>query len=140
MSSAGTPEASAIASGEFCGCRMNASHSANASGSQRSPTNARSARPSVTITWAIALTIATLVPGRRARWWAASTWADRTRSMRRGSTTMSARPSRSRRFIRAAKTGWASVGFAPITRMTSLSATEAKSCVPAEVPNVCVRP
>ena len=53
---------------------------------------------------------------------------------------MSAAPSRSRRFMRAAKTGWASVGFAPISRMTSLSATEAKSWVPAEVPYVCDRP
>ena len=43
----------------------------------------------------------------------------RTRSMRRGSTTMSLAPSRSRRFIRDANTGCPSVGLAPITTITS---------------------
>ena len=33
-----------------------------------------------------------------------------------------------------------SVGLAPIRRTTSVSATERKSCVPADVPNVCLRP
>ena len=60
--------------------------------------------------------------------------------MRRGSTTMSFAPSRSRRFIREANTGWASVGLAPITTITSAAATDLKSCVPAEVPKVCLRP
>ena len=50
---------------------------------------------------------------------AASTCGERTRSIRRGSATISWAPSRSRRFIREANTGWASVGLAPITRMTS---------------------
>ncbi len=53
---------------------------------------------------------------------------------------MSAAPSRRRFFMREAKTGWASVGLAPMTTMRSDSSTEAKSCVPAEVPNVCLRP
>ncbi len=37
-------------------------------------------------------------------------------------------------------TGWASVGLAPITRMTSVSLIESKSWVPAEVPSVWLRP
>ena len=49
-------------------------------------------------------------------------------------------PSRIRRFIRDAKTGWASVGLAPITSMTSACSTEAKSWVPADVPNAWFRP
>ena len=64
----------------------------------------------------------------------------RTRSIRRGSTTMSFAPSRSRRFIRDANTGWPSVGLAPITTMTSASSTDLKSWVPAEVPKVCLSP
>jgi hypothetical protein len=56
--------------------------------------------------------------------------------MRRGSATMIWAPCRSRRFIREAKTGWASVGLAPMTRITSACSTEAKSWVPAEVPKV----
>ncbi len=60
--------------------------------------------------------------------------------MRRGSMTIRLAPSRSRLFMREANTGCASVGFAPITTMTSDSSTEAKSWVPAEVPNVCLRP
>ena len=59
-----------------------------------------------------------------------------TRSMRRGSTTISRAPARSRLFMREAKTGWASVGLAPITMMTSALSTDLKSCVPADVPNV----
>ena len=93
----------------------------------------------MTTTWAIALTIATFVPGqlqvvigldvRRA-----------TRSIRRGSATMSFAPSRSRRFIRDANTGCPSVGLAPMTMITSACATDLKSCVPADVPNVCFSP
>ena len=94
----------------------------------------------MTITWAIALTKATLEPGRTGRWYAASTCGLRTRSIRRGSATISRAPSRSRLFIREAKTGWASVGLAPISRITSALSTERKSWVPAEVPKVCLRP
>ena len=65
---------------------------------------------------------------------------ERTRSMRRGSATMSFAPSRSRCFILDAKTGWPSVGLAPITTMTSACATERKSCVPADSPKVCLSP
>ena len=36
--------------------------------------------------------------------------------------------------MRLAKTGCPSVGFAPITMITSASITLSKSCVPAEVP------
>ena len=71
---------------------------------------------------------------------AASTCGVRTRSMRRGSTTISFAPSRSRFFMREAKTGWPSVGLAPMTRMTSACSTQSKSCVPAEVPKVVFRP
>ena len=60
--------------------------------------------------------------------------------MRRGSTTISLAPSRSRRFIREAKTGCASVGLAPMTRITSDLSTDLKSCVPAEVPKAWLRP
>ena len=60
--------------------------------------------------------------------------------MRRGSATISRAPSRSRFFIREAKTGCASVGLAPISSMTSALSTERKSWVPAEVPKVCLRP
>ncbi|GJE71950.1 hypothetical protein CHKEEEPN_3502 [Methylorubrum podarium] len=49
-------------------------------------------------------------------------------------------PSRSRFFIREPKTGWPSVGLAPMTRITSDSSTDLKSCVPAEVPSVDIRP
>ena len=42
--------------------------------------------------------------------------------------------------MRLANTGWASVGFAPITMMTSASITLSKSCVPALVPNVVLSP
>ena len=48
--------------------------------------------------------------------------------------TMSRAPSRSRRFMRDAKTGWASVGFAPITTTTSAASTDSKVWVPADVP------
>jgi hypothetical protein len=92
------------------------------------------------MTWHIALTNATLVPGRTGRCSAASMCGERTRSMRRGSATMALAPARSRFFIRDAKTGCASVGLAPMTSMTSACSTEAKSCVPAEVPNAWLRP
>ncbi len=88
----------------------------------------------------MALTSATLVPGSSGRWYCACTCGDFTRSMRRGSATISLAPSRSRFFMRDANTGWPSVGLAPITRITSLSATDAKSCVPAEVPSVVISP
>jgi hypothetical protein len=101
---------------------------------------ASSCSPSVTITCAIALTNATLEPGSSGRWSAASTWGLRTRSIRRGSATMSCAPSRSRLFMREAKTGWASVGLAPMSSMTSVWSTERKSWVPAEVPKVCLSP
>jgi hypothetical protein len=48
--------------------------------------------------------------------------------------------SRKRRFMREAKTGWASVGLAPITMITSAEVTESKSWVPAEVPKAVLRP
>jgi hypothetical protein len=41
--------------------------------------------------------------------------------------------------MREANTGWPSVGFAPITRMTSACSTDLKSCVPAEVPKVVLQ-
>ncbi len=64
----------------------------------------------------------------------------RTRSIRRGSSTISRAPARSRCFIRDAKTGCPSVGLAPITMITSAESTDLKSWVPAEVPKVCLRP
>ena len=39
-----------------------------------------------------------------------------------------------------AKTGCASVGFAPMIMITSAAWTESKSCVPAEVPRVVFIP
>ena len=42
--------------------------------------------------------------------------------------------------MRDANTGCASVGLAPMSRMTSADSTDLKSCVPAEVPNACDRP
>ena len=60
--------------------------------------------------------------------------------MRRGSATIRRAPSRRRRFIRDANTGCASVGLAPISRITSDFSTDLKSWVPAEVPKVCLRP
>jgi translation initiation factor IF-3 len=50
------------------------------------------------------------------------------------SMTMILAPSRNRFFNRDANTGWASVGLAPMTRITSDFSTDLKSCVPAEVP------
>jgi hypothetical protein len=64
----------------------------------------------------------------------------RTKSMRRGSMTISFAPARRRCFMRDANTGWPSVGLAPITTMTSQWSTESKSWVPAEVPSVVFRP
>ncbi len=61
-------------------------------------------------------------------------------SVRRGSTTISLAPWRSRFFRREANTGWAAAGLAPMTMTTSVCSTESKSCVPAEVPNVVDRP
>ena len=89
---------------------------------------------------AMALTKATLEPGSTGRWWAASMWGVRTMSMRRGSATMICAPWRSTRFIREANTGWASVGLAPISRITSALSTDLKSWVPAEVPKVWFSP
>lgn len=42
--------------------------------------------------------------------------------------------------MREANTGCPSVGLAPITMMTSASATERKSWVPADSPKVCLSP
>ena len=42
--------------------------------------------------------------------------------------------------MREAKTGWASVGLAPMTRITSAFSTDLKSCVPADVPKVAFNP
>lgn len=61
---------------------------------------------------------------------------DLSRSISRGSRTISPAPSRSRLRRREAKTGWPSVGLAPMTSARSVSSTESKSCVPAEVPKV----
>ena len=94
----------------------------------------------MTMVWVIALTKATFDPGSTGRWWAASTCGVRTRSMRRGSATTIRAPARSRFFIREAKTGWASVGLAPISSTTSALSTDLKSWVPAEVPKVWLRP
>ena len=52
---------------------------------------------------------------------------------------MSLAPARKRFFMREAKTGWPSVGLAPMIKMTSLSSTLLKSCVPAEVPKVLLQ-
>ena len=41
--------------------------------------------------------------------------------------------------MREANTGCPSVGFAPMTMMTSVCSTLSKSCVPAEVPKVCLQ-
>ena len=92
------------------------------------------------MTWAIAFSIAALVPGRSGRWYCASMCGMRTMSMRRGSMTISLAPWRRRFFMREANTGWASVGLAPMIRTTSVCSTESKSCVPAEVPKAVLRP
>ena len=42
--------------------------------------------------------------------------------------------------MREANTGWASVGLAPITMITSQASTESKVCVPADSPSVCLSP
>ena len=65
---------------------------------------------------------------------------DLTRSVRRGSTTIRCAPWRSRFFNREPKTGCASVGLAPMTSTTSAFATDLKSCVPADVPKVWLKP
>src|SRR6201996_5275829 len=54
--------------------------------------------------------------------------------------TISFAPWRMRFFIRDANTGCADAGLAPMTMMTSVSSTESKFCVPAEVPKVWPRP
>ena len=92
------------------------------------------------MTWARELINATLVPGRSFKWCSAAMCGVRTRSMRRGSATMSFAPWRSRRFICEANTGCPSVGFAPITKMTSAFITESKFWVPADSPMVFFNP
>ena len=94
----------------------------------------------MTTTCASELMSATLVPGRNCRKCAASMCGVRTRSILRGSAMINLVPARRRRFMREANTGWASVGLAPIKRMTSAYSTDLKSCVPAEVPNAFFKP
>ena len=53
---------------------------------------------------------------------------------------MMSAPSRRRFFIREANTGWASVGFAPMSSTTSADSTDLKSWVPADVPKAWERP
>ncbi len=67
-------------------------------------------------------------------------WGERTSSVLRGSMTMSFAPSRSRFLICDPTTGCASVGLQPMIKITSASATESKSCVPADVPKAWERP
>ncbi len=62
-SAAGTPVTASMASGELTGRATNSRHSLNDLGSQRAATKASSTSPSVTITCAMALMTATLVPG-----------------------------------------------------------------------------
>ena len=83
--------------------------------------NFSSNRPSVTMTCASEVITATLVPGFSGRWCCASTCAERTMSVRRGSSTISLAPLRSRFFSREANTGWPSVGLAPMIMTTSAS-------------------
>jgi hypothetical protein len=68
MSAAGTPVAASTASGEFSGSDTNSFHSSKDATSQRSAMKSCLCRFSVTITWASALTMATLVPGISFRW------------------------------------------------------------------------
>ena len=119
---------------------MNSRHALYASSSQRSSMNFLFSSPSDRIVCVIAFTIATFVPGRSGRWKSASTCAERTRSIARGSTTISFAPSRRRRFICDANTGCASVGFAPITMIASDFITESNACVPADSPSVALSP
>ena len=129
----------AVASGLFFGSETNAAQSSNSLQSQRSRTKASSTRPSVTMTWAIAVSTATLVPGISGRC-SALMCGDSTISVRRGSITISLAPWRSRFFRREANTGCAAAGLAPMIMTTSVSSTELKSWVPAEVPKVVERP
>ncbi len=138
---AGTPVSFSTASGLCCGSATKAAQSSNSDQSQRSRMKASSNRPSVTMTWASAVS-------DRRRWCRASAAGDRsprhaasaTRSMRRGSMTISLAPCRSRFFRREAKTGWPSVGLAPMMTTTSVCSTLSKFCVPAEVPKAWPRP
>ena len=129
-----------IASGLFSGRDTNSAQIRYSEGSQRVAINASSARSSVTMTWASELITATLVPGCSCKKCEASTCGVRTKSIWRGSITMSFAPSRRRFFMRDANTGWASVGFAPISKMTSEYSTDLKSWVPAEVPKALLKP
>ena len=131
---------SASASGELRSSATKSRQRWKSFASHRSATKVSSTSPSVTTTWASAFITATLVPGRSWTWWAASTWGVRTRSIFRGSSTISFAPSRRRFFMREAKTGCASVGLAPISSTTSAFSTDLKFWVPAEVPNVCFSP
>ena len=88
----------------------------------------------------MAVIMATLVPGLSAKWWSALTCTESTKSILRGSTTIRRAPWRRRRFMREANTGWASLGLAPITMITSACSTDLKVCVPADVPKVCPKP
>ena len=137
---AGTPKSALKASGEFFGNRINVCQRSKACWSQRASINAWSCKPSVKIVWAIALINATLVPGRNFKWCSALICGPLTKSMRRGSATINSAPARSRFFNLEANTGWASVGLAPITMITSAADTESKAWVPADSPSVVLSP
>ena len=115
MVPASTPHTGAIASGV-----ASRTESRSASNSAvRSRTKASSTRPSVTTTLSIALSSATSVSARNC----STCVAWRARSVRRGSATTSFAPARAAFLMKVAATGWLTVGFAPITRMSSAAST-----------------
>ena len=119
-SAAGTPVTSAPSPRASCAARRRTrATSRTSSGSQRARTKSSSSRPSVTITCASALTTRDVGAGPQLQVVGGLDVRRAHQVDRRGSTTISFAPSRRRRFICEANTGWASVGLAPITMITS---------------------
>ena len=91
---------------------------------------ASSTRPSVTMTFIIALSIATSVSGLNCR----KRCATRARSERRGSSTTSLVPFFTAFLIQVAATGWFTVGLAPISITTSAFVTSITGLLTAPEP------
>ncbi len=133
MSCAGTLEMAAALSGV-----QSATDTAKASNpSVRSSMKLRLVRLSRMMTWAMALSTATSVPGR----WRRCSVAKFASSISRGSSRIRRAPNlRTARFISRPMTGWASVVLEPVTNSRSASTMLAMASVIAPEPRVVARP
>ena len=96
----------------------------------------RFSSPSLTMTWAMALSSQTSLPGLSGRYQSAMSASQ----MRRGSATASLAPRPTARFISMAMTGCASVVLEPMTKRKSASRISGIELVIAPAPYVVTRP